>query len=194
MRLFEIESKKKWVKWPSKRNSAWSLKNICQKARLSMICLSKEAVMLCAGTARMTNPSMWFWKSKEILLFALSQNRKMKQSPLSWRILFVLQNLENPSIPIWNRWIRFAMHRIAIFGTRWLKRITITPCNFWNICMRVRWIAFILTRPTIPALRTGNITMTMWTELMHIATASGFPSCSVAWGLPKSCSIPKILY
>lgn len=25
-----------------------------------MICLSKEAVMLCAGTARMTNPSMWF--------------------------------------------------------------------------------------------------------------------------------------
>ena len=34
-------------KWPSRRNSAWSLKNICRKARLSMICLSKEAVTLC---------------------------------------------------------------------------------------------------------------------------------------------------
>ena len=30
----------------------------CQKARLSMICLSKEDVMLCVVTARTTNPSM----------------------------------------------------------------------------------------------------------------------------------------
>ena len=44
----------------------------------------------------------------------------------------------------------------------------------------VRWTAFISTRPTIPALRTGNITMTMWTVMMLIATASGFPSCSGA--------------
>lgn len=30
----------------------------CRKARLSMICPLKEAVMLCAVIARMTNPSM----------------------------------------------------------------------------------------------------------------------------------------
>ena len=174
MRLFEIEFRKKWVKWPSRRNSAWSLKNICRKARLSMICRSKEAVMLCAVTARTTNPSMLYWRLKAIPLSALSRNRKMKRSSLSWRISFVLRNLENQSIPIWNRWIQFAMHQIATFGTRWLKRTTITPCSFWNICMRVRWIAFISTRPTIPALRTGNITMTMWTVMMLIATASGY--------------------
>ena len=47
-----------------------------------------------------------------------------------------------------------------------------------NICMRVRWIAFISTRHTIPAQRTGNTTTTMWTAMMLTVTASGFPSCS----------------
>lgn len=58
--------------------------------------------------------------------------------------------------------------------------LIITPCSFWNICMRVRWTASILTRPTTPAQRTGNTTMTMWTAMMLTVTASGSPSCSGA--------------
>ena len=41
-------------------------------------------------------------------------------------------------------------------------------------------IAFISTRHTIPAQRTGNITTTMWTEVTLTVIASGSPSCSVA--------------
>lgn len=48
------------------------------------------------------------------------------------------------------------------------------PCNCWNTCTQARWTASTSTRPTIPALRTGNITMTMWTVMMLIATASGY--------------------
>lgn len=44
----------------------------------------------------------------------------------------------------------------------------------------VRWIAFISTRPTIPAQRTGNITTTMWTAMMLTVTANGFLSWSAA--------------
>lgn len=53
--------------------------------------------------------------------------------------------------------------------------------------LRVRWTVSILTRPTIPARRTGNITTTMWTAMMLIATANGFRLCSGVCSWQRSC-------
>lgn len=84
-----------------------------------------------------------------------------------------------PIYPYLKPLIQFAMHRIATFGTR-LKRTTITPCSFWNICMRVRRTAFISTHLIILVQRTGNITTTMWMAMMLTVTASGLPSCAAS--------------
>lgn len=73
-----------------------------------------------------------------------------------------------------------AMHRTVIFGIHLSKQTTTMPCSFWSTSMLARLTASISTHPTIPAQRTGNITMTMWTEVTLTVIASGFPSCSAA--------------
>lgn len=45
--------------------------------------------------------------------------------------------------------------------------------NYQNIFTLERWIASTLIRPTIQVQRTGNIIMTMWTAVIHIAIANG---------------------